>query len=273
MSKLHEVRAGEPITAAWANSVRSELHRIGRLTAAYPLQVTVGAFGINLSVAGGLGFDLVELNDTIQAGDQDKAAERFAFDSTHTPPWIDSGEALAHTADAMQSLYLAGERHLTFWHPAAGQRIPIPGVQFHFGKLAASLAAGGSAEVEVWQVSGGSAADSSFSLAAYDWLLPSGGSLASGTPVVLLQHLQSKRFYVVGTQQTPTTIIGKSDASTPSSNKGTYVLVHIYSGSPGLETDTGDSVEAWNLFGDIGASKWVACTMVNGAWYLIAAEC
>jgi hypothetical protein len=122
-------------------------------------------------------------------------------------------------------------------------------------------------------VSGGSAADSTYSLTAYDWLLPSGGSLASGTAVILLQHLQSKRFYVVAAQQTQTMLIGKSDASTPASNKGTYVLVHVYTGSPGMETDSGTSVRAWNLFGDIGASKWVACALVNGNWYLIAAEC
>ncbi len=244
-----------------------------RITATYPLQVTVGAFGINLSLAAGAGFDLVELNDTIQARDTDKAAERFAFDATHSDPWLDSGEALHHTADAMQSLYLAGERHLTFWHPAAGQRIPIPGVQFHFGKLTEALAAGGSATVEVWKVASGSPADSTYSLTAYDWLLPSSGSLASGTPVLLLQHLQSKRFYVVGAQHQPQTLIGKSDSGTPSINKGTYVIVHVYSGAPGTETDTGTSVSAWNPFGDIGASKWVACALINGYWYLIAAEC
>ena len=203
-----------------------------RITATYPLQATVGSFGITLSLAAGAGFDLVELSDTIQAHDADKAAERFAFDATHSDPWIDSGEALQHTADAMQSLYLAGERHLTFWHPAAGQRIPVPGVQFHFGKLTETLSARGSATVEVWKVASGSPADSTFSLTAYDWLLPSGGTLPSGTPVILLQHLQSKRFYVVGAQQQQQTLIGKSDSGTPSSNKGTYVIVHVYRGSP-----------------------------------------
>ena len=279
-ARSHRIRnatEGVPYSRAPATQEQEEITvRIThpeRITAAYPLQVTVGSFGINLSLATGVGFDLVELNDTIEAQGSDKSAERLAFDESHSPPWIDSGEALQHTADAMQSLYLAGERHLTYWHPAAGQRIPIPGVQFHFGKLTESLSAGGSATVEIWKVASGAHADSTFSLTAYDWLLPSGGSLPSDTPVILLQHLQSKRFYVVGAKQTPQTIIGKSDTGTPSSNKGTYITVHVYDGAPGAETDTGDSVSAWNPFGDIGASKWVACAMINGYWYVIAAEC
>jgi len=198
------VHPGDPITAGWANAVSSELRRAARITAAYPLQITAGSFGINIALAGDSGFDLVELIDTLQANDINKTATLFSFDSTETDPWIEALDgsadpiALAHVAEPQQSLYLAGERHLTFWHPAAGQRIPIPGVQWHFGKLSGTLAAGGSATVEVWQVdpSSGDHEDSTFSVTAYDWLLSTGDSLASGTAVMILQHLQSKRWYV-----------------------------------------------------------------------------
>lgn len=196
------VLPGEPITAGWANSVSSELRRAMRISAAYPLQITAGAFGVNFALAAGNGFDLVELIDTVEANDIDKTATLFSFNSADTDPWIESldGNAspivLAHVADAQQSLYLAGERHLTYWHPAAGQRVPLPGVQWHLGKLAGTLAAGGSATVEVWQVDSGSHADSGSSVVAYDWLLASGESLPSGTAVMILQHLQSKRWYV-----------------------------------------------------------------------------
>ena len=187
MSPRH-VHPGDLITAGWANSVSSELRRASRITAAYPLQVTAGAFGINIALTGDNGFDLVELIDTVEANDFDKTATLFSFDSTETDPWIKALDGasdpitLAHVANAQQSLYLAGERHLTFWHPAAGQRIPIPGVQWHFGKLAESLSAGGSATVEVWQVNStsGDMEDSSHSVTAYDWLLSSGDSLPSG---------------------------------------------------------------------------------------------
>jgi hypothetical protein len=198
------VHPGDPITAGWANAVSSELRRTSRITAAYPLQITAGSFGINIALSADSGWDLVELIDTLQANDSDKTATLFSFDSTETDPWIESLDGgsspvvLSHVADAQQSLYLAGERHLTFWHPAAGQRIPIPGVQWHFGKLSETLAAGGSATVEVWQVdpSSGDHEDSTFSVTAYDWLLSTGDSLASGTAVMILQHLQSKRWYV-----------------------------------------------------------------------------
>jgi hypothetical protein len=198
------VHPGDPITAGWANSVSSELRRAMRISAAYPLQITAGAFGLNIAIAGDSGFDLVELIDTVEANDTNKTATLFGFDSSDADPWIEAVDgnatpiALAHVADAQQSLYLAGERHLTYWHPAAGQRIPLPGVQWHFGKLSTTLSAGGSATVEVWQINStsGDTEDSSCSVTAYDWLLSSGDTLAAGTAVMILQHLQSKRWYV-----------------------------------------------------------------------------
>jgi hypothetical protein len=203
MPRRH-VHPGEPITAGWANSVSHELRRASRISAAYPLQITAGPFGLNVALSGKSAFDLVELNDTVAANDINKTATLFSFDSTDTDPWIQSLDGsgnpitLVHVADAQQSLYLAGERHLTYWHPSAGQRIPLPGVQWHLGKLSGTLAAGGSATVEVWQVdpASGDLEDSTFSVEAYDWLLASGDSIAAGTTVMILQHLQSKRWYV-----------------------------------------------------------------------------
>ncbi len=202
--RIRHVRPGEPITAGWANSISRELHRGSRVSAAYPLQIAAGAFGLNIALAGDRGFDLVEMIDTVEANDFDKTATLFSFDSTETDPWIKSLDGsgspitLAHVADGQQSLYLVGERHLTFWHPAAGQRIPIPGVQWHLGKLSETLSAGGSATVEVWGVSpsDSSESDQSVSVTAHDWLLSGGDSLASGTPVMIVFHLQSKRWYV-----------------------------------------------------------------------------
>lgn len=202
--RVRHVHPREPITAGWANSISHELHRASRVSAAYPLQVTTGAFGLSIALADDRGFDLVEMIDTVEANDINKTATLFAFDSVESDPWIKSLDgssspiALAHVADAQQSLYLAGERHLTFWHPAAGQRIPIPGVQWHLGKLSETLSAGGSATVEVWGISPGdsSTSDQSVSVTAYDWLLSGSDTLESGTPVMIVFHLQSKRWYV-----------------------------------------------------------------------------
>ena len=186
------VHPGDPITAGWANAVSSELRRAARITAAYPLQITAGAFGINIALAGDSGFDLVELIDTLQANDINKTATPFSFNSTETDPWIESLDgsadpiALTHVAEPQQSLYLAGERHLTFWHPAAGQRIPIPGVQWHFGKLRRNAC-------RRWLGHGRSVASRSkqrrsrgFDVQCYclRLALSSGDSLASGTAVM-----------------------------------------------------------------------------------------
>ena len=199
--RLQKVLPGQPITADWANSLVDAIDRLGVRPAA-PLQGHFGSGGAALGIDGDRRFDLVELKDTIQANDFDKAANLFAFDSAATPPWFQKVDgasaniALDHTADAMQSLYLAGERHLAYFHPAAGQRIPLPGVQFHIGKLAEPLTAGGSATVNVWRVDSGTPSDSGYTVTAYDWMLPAGASLASGTPVSLFQHPQSKLWFV-----------------------------------------------------------------------------
>ncbi len=242
---------------------------LSRIVGVAPVQVQYSDFGIQISLPSLPRFDLVELNDTIEARDTDKQAERFSFDPTTTDKWIDAGQTLEHATDAQQGLYLAGERHLTFFHPAAGQRIPLPGVQFHFGKLTEPLDAGGSATAAVWKVSSGSPADSTYSVTAYDWLLPPGGQLAAGTPVMLLFHLQSKRFYVSACNSIGMEI-GKTSGAIDKGSSGT---VAIYNGTAGSETDSGSTITAYNPFADVADDRWVAATQINGQWYLIAAEC
>jgi len=52
----------------------------------------------------------------------------------------------------------------------------------------------------VWRTSGGSHLDSTFNVTAYDWLLASGQSIASGKKVMIIQHRQSKRWYVIAAE-------------------------------------------------------------------------
>jgi len=197
MTNLRRVDPGEPITADWANALVDAIAALSRIVGVPPVQVQTGPGGTQIALPPLARFDLVELNDTIGPGDTDMQAERFAFDPASSDKWIDTHQTLEHTADPQRGLYLAGERHLTFFHPAAGQRIPIPGVQFHLGKLNGALAAGGSASVEVYKIASGSPADSTHSVTAHDWLLPAGASLVAGTPVYVLFHNQSKRFYAL----------------------------------------------------------------------------
>jgi hypothetical protein len=166
MLPLTRVSPGEAITADWANALVDAVLALGRIAGVAPVQVQTSDAGTLVSISGLPRLDLVELKDTLEPRDTDKQAKRFSFDPAESDPWIDSGQTLEHTAEPQHGLYLAGERHLPFFHQAAGQRIPVPGVQFHFGKLAADLAAGGSASCEVWKISSGSPADSTFSVTA-----------------------------------------------------------------------------------------------------------
>jgi hypothetical protein len=107
------------------------------------------------------------------------------------------------------------------------------------------------------------------SVTAYDWLLPPGGELPSGTPVLLLFHLQSKRFYVAASNSLGL-VIGKTDGAIDKGSSGT---VKVYNGAAGSETDSGNTIAAYNPFADVADDKWVAAAQINGQWYLVAAEC
>ncbi len=203
MNALRKVAAGEPISAEWANAIVDAIGRLARLTGVAPIRVSSDDAGTTVSLSNQPRLDLIELQDTLQSGDIDKESRRFAFDPSATDHWIDADDLLQHTADPQQGLYLAGERHLAFFHPAAGQRIPLPGVQFHIGKLQEELDAGGSAVVNVWRIDSGTASDSIFTVTAYDWMMPDGASLPAGQTVSLFQHPQSKRWFVFAQMMAP----------------------------------------------------------------------
>lgn len=62
-------------------------------------------------------------------------------------------------------------------------------------------------------------------------------------------------------------VLCKTDASHA---KGATGTVSIYSDS---STDTGDNVQAVNLYADLDSGKWAHARKIKGIWYLIAGEC
>lgn len=51
--------------------------------------------------------------------------------------------------------------------------------------------------------------------------------------------------------------------------KGEKATLTIYSGTPGSEVkSTGDTVDAWNKWGDVAAGEWVLLARANGTFYL-----
>jgi hypothetical protein len=51
--------------------------------------------------------------------------------------------------------------------------------------------------------------------------------------------------------------------------KNTKSILTLYSGTPGSEVkSTGDTVEAWNKWGDVASGEWVLLGRANGTFYL-----
>jgi len=168
------------------------------LPVAQPLRSTTDSAGTTVGLLRELPqFDLVELNETIQPGERDKTAQQLVYRPDAAPPELFTpGEReLTATADPQQGLYLAGERHLTYFHPGAGQRLPIPGTQFHFGQVGSEpIAAGGNGPVTIWRVDADAPAASSFAVTAEDWL---GQGLDPGQQVYVFSHNQSRRWFAL----------------------------------------------------------------------------
>ncbi len=66
-------------------------------------------------------------------------------------------------------------------------------------------------------------------------------------------------------------LIGKTVGAIP---KGATGTVAIYSGDPGFEVATGETIDTpYNAFADVADDKWVAIIFINGHPYMIATEC
>ena len=66
-------------------------------------------------------------------------------------------------------------------------------------------------------------------------------------------------------------IVGKTAGSHAKSAAGT---INIWDGeTQGSETDTGETLSAWNYFAAISAGKWVAVVETVRGYIIISAEC
>lgn len=70
---------------------------------------------------------------------------------------------------------------------------------------------------------------------------------------------------------TPVVLLGKSNAAIAKSTTG---VVKVYAGATkGSESDSGDTIRAYNRFRDILTDVWVYAYWVNRNWEIIQAEC
>jgi len=89
-----------------------------------------------------------------------------------------------------------------------------PAIRVAIAKLDASLSTGSSCDASLWEYDGSGTNDTTVNITAYDWMLPTGTSLASGTKVVVV-FCEDARWYVVGvaSDQTMTTLPGYSSSN------------------------------------------------------------
>ena len=209
--RISEFRSGRPLSASRLNRLVQSSNRAGQIAAASPLLISSGDAGLHFGLADLPHFDVVELTAALEPGNVDASADRYARDFSASPSASDqfagSGETLSYVMDHLESVWLAGSRAIALWLPGAGQRVLLPGTQWHLGKLDGALAAGGTATVSVWEVAGGTQADSGINLTAHDWLLTAGETLPTGALVVVQQHAQSRRWYVVQALAAPSAVV------------------------------------------------------------------
>jgi len=188
---------GERLLASRINQLVDAVNGRGAVTSDASINISAGPHGVHLS-ANLPRFDLVEFDEHVQPGNRDKTANIFNRDTTASSSaaeqWHDTGQDLKLAMDPMQSLYLRGERHLTYFHPGAGQRIPIPGTQIHLGKVVQNVPAGLQGTVNIYSGLGGSAADTGLSVQGYDL---SGAGVQKGQFAFVFQERAGKQWWIL----------------------------------------------------------------------------
>ncbi len=196
--RIPRVKPGDPVKAADYNAMAEAVERLLAAVA----DLTQGYRGARL-VFGEL------IDDDIEDREVNKKAAVMAFDTSagSTDDKWKKNTALEKNfiCDPQDGIYLEGERHLFLWLGGSGKFIPIPGLNMQIGRLDATLTQGSSATVSVWEWNegGGAFADSTVNHTAYDWMLGSGESLEALTRVVLIQHLQSRKYLVIAAACAP----------------------------------------------------------------------
>lgn len=79
--------------------------------------------------------------------------------------------------------------------PKLADRAP-PQAPWYYGKLKATLSPGGSAEMDVYKLSGGTWVDADFDITVYAPPVFTTGTIASAKWVQAMLHLQAGRYYV-----------------------------------------------------------------------------
>ena len=211
--QIDQFKGMDPLTSGRLNELVDTLNRLQHVTTSGGIRSSELASGTHLMMPKAAQWDIVELSQHVDAGQLEAQAERMERDYNALPGVDDvliSSEPLSHVMDHMASVWLAGSRLVSVWIPNSQHRVPIPCFNWHIAKLNGILISGSTVSARLWSDSGsGTLVDSGIDVEVNDWQLPAGESLAIGTPVVLLQHIVDRKWYVL-TNSSATGVAGTS---------------------------------------------------------------
>jgi len=202
---LKRLQTGERITPETFNALVDAVQLLRRTATSFPLEAHRSPAGLQISLATQPKWELLELDEDIEAFDKDKRAKRLGYKpDEEDDKWADVESDAKSVSDAQAGAYLEGERRFCHFHPAAGRYVPVESFQWHLGVLDDDLAAGSSATVSVWRMAGdGSFADSELDVVAHDWLLSDGKKLPSGSRVVVQLLVHARKWIVTQAAECP----------------------------------------------------------------------
>ena len=199
---FRRVSPGEPVSAGQFNRVLEVLEQLSGIVMAGGNMVD-GPNGPVFVPSQESDLHYIELSTDIVGSAHDRTVDELEIDpdvANGSDPWIDREEDQEFVMPPHAGLWLAGERSVVLRHSSAGKNLLLPFTQLHLGVTDGVLSKDSSVTVSIWEDQSSGVSDSGRNVTAYDWLLDTGQTIASGKRVFLGEHRQSRKFYVIGAQ-------------------------------------------------------------------------
>ena len=171
-------------------------------------------------------FSFIDLQEDIEQNQfNSKDAKRIEIDSASegtSDLMVTGASEIDRVCDPMESTWLSGSRLMTMYREDSAVELILPFTNWHIAKLYEDLAADDDVGVyaTVWEVAASGEQDASVDVVrVYPW--GQSGTLSADTEVFIVQHRQSRRWYVISG--------GGGGASCPAQNA--IHALHVF-GSP-----------------------------------------
>lgn len=279
-TSFRRVKPGEPVSAEQWNKLLEFVERLAGIS-------MVG--GHMLDGPGGPVFvpvndpeiRFVELNE-IDGIPHDQAADDLHVDpdiASGTDPWIDFGTDSNFIMPPYAGVWLTGERSMVMRHSGAGKHVLLPFTQWHIAVLENELFEGSTATASIWELQASGEGDSNRTVTVYPWALPENESISADKKVVVAQHRQSGRWYVVDWVREDVkegVLDGSLSPATGAKTNPSTATLSVYEETASGVHDSGANITVTNRMTEIAtvaAGTWMVVRRVNGEWRPIAADC